>query len=196
MMQTNAFLFWSGWRAGGLMLIGMALFKWRILSAARSDRFYGWMVAIGLLVGLPVIATGVVQNFAHQRRFEYSFFLGWQFNHWGSLFVAAAYLGLVMLSIRRLPGLRIWERLAAVGRMAFTNYILHSVLCTFIFYGHGLGLYGQVGRAGQQLVVLGVWIVQLAISPWWLARFRFGPLEWLWRSLTYWRLQPLRLPRT
>jgi uncharacterized protein len=80
----------------------------------------------------------------------------------------------------------------AVGRMALTNYLLQTIICTTIFYGHGLGLFGQVERSGQILIVLGVWIFQLVVSPLWLRHYRFGPAEWAWRSLTYWQLQPLK----
>ncbi len=83
-------------------------------------------------------------------------------------------------------------RLAAVGRMAFSNYLAQSLICTTIFYGHGLGLFGSVDRVTQALVVIGIWVLQLAVSPWWLARFRFGPCEWAWRSLTYGKRQPMR----
>ena len=76
--------------------------------------------------------------------------------------------------------------------MALTNYISQSLICTVIFYGHGLGLFETLGRPEQLLIVLGVWVVQLLWSPWWLDRFRFGPLEWLWRSVTYWSPQPMR----
>ena len=66
------------------------------------------------------------------------------------------------------------------------------MICTLVFYGNGLGLFGQLQLWQMLLVVIGVWVVLLLISPWWLARFHFGPLEWLWRSLTYWKLQPLK----
>ncbi|MFZ5823849.1 MAG: DUF418 domain-containing protein [Bacillota bacterium] len=99
--------------------------------------------------------------------------------------------GLTLLSLR--PG---WtERLApltAAGRMAFTNYLLQSVICTLIFYSYGLGLYGQVGPAAGLILSFLIYSLQLLLSRWWLARFRSGPLEWLWRSLTYRRLLPLR----
>jgi len=88
---------------------------------------------------------------------------------------------------------RAQARLAAVGRMAFTNYIAQSVLCSLIFYGHGLGLFERVGGAACVGVVAGIWALQLAWSPWWLARFRFGPLEWLWRTLSYGHRQPMRI---
>jgi len=106
--------------------------------------------------------------------------------------MAMAYVGLVMIAVRSgwLPRLR--QRLAAVGKMALTNYIAQSVLCTFFFYGHGFGMFERVSPAGQLGVVLAVWTLQLAWSPWWLRRFRFGPLEWLWRTLAYATPQPMR----
>jgi uncharacterized protein len=76
--------------------------------------------------------------------------------------------------------------------MALTNYLVQSILCTTIFYGHGLGLYGRVERVGQVGIVVAIWVLQLVISPIWLRHFRFGPFEWLWRTLTYFRLQPMR----
>jgi uncharacterized protein len=79
--------------------------------------------------------------------------------------------------------------------MAFTNYLMHTLICTTIFYGYGLGLFGRVERFGLMAFVLGIWILQLLVSPIWLKHFRFGPAEWLWRSLTYWRRQPMRIAR-
>jgi uncharacterized protein len=76
--------------------------------------------------------------------------------------------------------------------MALTNYLMQTIICTTIFYGHGFGLFGVVDRVGQIGVVFAVWIFQLFTSPIWLHFFKFGPFEWLWRSLTYWRLQPFR----
>ncbi len=107
------------------------------------------------------------------------------FNYWGAPFVAFGYICAVMLIYKNLKRGVIGRSLMAVGRMAFTNYILQSVICTFVFYGHGLGLFGQVPRTGQALVVIGVWIFLMILSPWWLKHYRYGPLEWLWRSLTY-----------
>jgi uncharacterized protein len=82
------------------------------------------------------------------------------------------------------------DRLAAVGRMALTNYLAQTLICTFIFFGWGLGYFAHFERKWLPLFVVGVWILELAWSPWWLRRFRFGPLEWLWRSLTYGKRQP------
>jgi uncharacterized protein len=93
----------------------------------------------------------------------------------------------------RTPQLSKLSRLfAASGQMALTNYLSQSVLCLFIFTGAGLALYGQLSRHELYYVVAGIWALQLSWSPLWLRHFRYGPAEWLWRSLTYGRLQPLR----
>lgn len=192
-LQTFIFLILEGWRVCGLMLIGMALFKAGVLSAVRSSRFYAAMVGIGYGVGLPLVITGVVKNFAAGWSFDYSMFFGSQYNYWASIFVALGHVGVVMLVCRSdaLGGLK--RVLAAFGRMALTNYLMQTVICTTIFYGHGLGLFGYVERWQQILMVFAIWIVQLIYSPLWLRRYRFGPAEWVWRSLTYGRRQPMRI---
>lgn len=181
------------WRCAGVMLLGMALYKWGVLSAARSPRFYRRLTAIGFGTGLPLIAAGLWWNFSGGWTWQRSFFTGSQFNYWGSLSVALGYLGVVMLAAQKdvLAGLQ--RRLAAVGRLAFTNYILQTLLCTLLFYGHGLGLFGSVERWLQLLVVLGVWLIQLWLSPLWVRHFAYGPLEWAWRALTYGYIPKMRL---
>lgn len=91
-----------------------------------------------------------------------------------------------------------WRRrlapLAAAGRIALSNYIMQSVVCTLIFYSYGLGLYGQVGAFAGLLLSVIIWLAQVLLSVLWLRRFRFGPLEWLWRTLTYGRAQPMLKP--
>lgn len=101
----------------------------------------------------------------------------------GSPLMALGYVGLVVLAWQ--AGARWLRVLAPAGRMALTNYLLQSLVGTLLFYGYGLGLWGEVSRAGQTLVVLAVFALQVAASHWWLARFRFGPMEWLWRAFTY-----------
>ena len=79
-----------------------------------------------------------------------------------------------------------------VGQMAFTNYLTQSIACAIIFYGLGFGLYGQLERYQAYLVVLAIWIVQIVWSHIWLHYFQYGPFEWIWRQLTYWKKLPLR----
>jgi uncharacterized protein len=81
---------------------------------------------------------------------------------------------------------------SAVGQMALTNYLTQSLICMFVFTGAGLGLYGHLERHELYYVVAAIWAVQIIWSPLWLRRFRFGPCEWVWRSLTYWQRQPMR----
>lgn len=192
-VETFLFAIWGGWRAGGLMLIGMALYKLGVFSAERSARFYWTLIAADALVGIPVVVYGVQWNFARGWP-PVSLFLGSQFNYWGSLLVSLGWVGALMLLVR--AGALGWltRRLASVGQMAFTNYLLHTIICTTIFYGHGLGLFGEVERTGQILIVFGVWAFQLMVSPLWLARFTMGPFEWLWRALTYGTRPPFRRP--
>ena len=192
MFETMMFAIWALWRASGLMLIGMALFKLGVFQARRSAQFYCKMAIVGLAIGLSLTAYGVHWNNQRQWAVESSFFFGSEFNYWGSLFASMGYVGVVMLLCKSPAILRLLGPLAAVGQMALTNYLMQTVICTTIFYGHGLGYFGSVERTGQAMVVLGVWAFQLIVSPIWLKYFRFGPAEWLWRSLTYWRIQPMR----
>jgi uncharacterized protein len=193
-VQTVGFLLGGGFFAASRMLVGMGLMKLGVFSAQRSRRFYLWMIGLGYGVGLPLMVYDALQLIRHQFSFDYQILhLGALYNVFGSLVVALGHVGLLMLIVQ--SGALQWltSRLAAVGRMALSNYLTHSLVCTTLFYGYGFGLYGQINRTGLAAIVLTIWIVQLVISPIWLKHFRFGPAEWLWRSLTYWRLQPMRV---
>jgi len=85
--------------------------------------------------------------------------------------------------------------LAAVGRMALSNYLLQSLICTMIFYSYGLALFCKVRPSLCLLLTIVIWLIQIPLSVWWLRRFQFGPIEWLWRSLTYWKCQPMRVSK-
>jgi uncharacterized protein len=191
-MQTGHFLMESLWRYSGLMLIGIALFKLGVFSANRSRAFYLRMASLGFGLGLPIVFCGVLYRNQSSWDVRSAFMGGGQFNYWGSLLVAAGWIGAVMLACKR-PGTgRFTRPLAAVGQMALSCYLLQTIICTTIFYGHGLGLYGSVERVGQAMIVIAVWAFLLWFCPFWLKRFRFGPFEWLWRSLTYWKVQPIK----
>jgi uncharacterized protein len=191
-LQTFFFLMHHGWRAAGLMLIGMALFQWRVLTAERSNRFYFRMLFIGLIAGYSLTGLGIYQNFSNGWSLEYSMYLGVQFNYWGSVMTAMGYIGLIMLLAKKISTGWFINSLARVGQAAFTNYLTQSILCTLIFYGHGFGLYGTVERKFQILIVFCIWTFQLLISGYWFRYFRYGPAEWIWRSLTYLKIQPFR----
>lgn len=191
-LETFVFLTLFLWRATGMMLIGMALYKLGVLKAESDPASLRRLLVVAGIIGLGLAGYGLYRNTAVGFSLEYSFYLGSQWNYWGSLGLALAYLAGVMLWAQSSALGWLQERLRAVGRMAFSNYIMQTLLCTGLFYGWGLGYYGQFERWQQLLVVLAVWVLQVWLSPVWLARYRFGPLEWLWRSLTYWRLQPLK----
>lgn len=191
-IETSLFLRLYVWKASSLMILGMALFKLGAFQARWSRRHYLSLVGAGWLIGIPMTTIGVVQNFSKNWALRYSFYLGAQYNYWGSYLIALGWIGLTMLWCKspRAPALK--ERMAAVGRMAFSNYILQTVVCTTIFYGHGFGYFERVPRTGQILIVFAIYAAQLVIAPLWLHHFRFGPLEWLWRSLTYGKRHPFR----
>ncbi|MFC6904355.1 DUF418 domain-containing protein [Halalkalicoccus tibetensis] len=193
--QTSGLLGYSAWRVGGSMLLGMALFKWGLLTNDRSSRFYRWLVVGGAASGIALSLVGVWYVQANDWAAGVALF--WrQFNYWASFPLAGAYIGLVMLYCRWRPDGVATRALAAVGRTAFSNYVLQTVLATSVFYGHGLGLFGGVSRVGALGVVVAIWAIQVPLSALWLRHFRFGPLEWLWRTLTYGSLQPIRNGRT
>lgn len=191
-MQTFLFFWSSFWRVMSMMLLGMALFKLGIVTAKRSVKFYTNLALIGLLTGYLIIAIGVYDNFQHDWMMEYSMFFGAQFNYIGSVLVAIGYISIIMLISKSSTFIGFKKLFSSVGKMAFTNYILMSLLGMFIFYGNGVGLFGEVERSIQIVIVFAIWIVLLIISPLWLNHFRYGPLEWFWRVLTYWKIQPMK----
>ncbi len=184
-MQTTVFMVETLWRVLSMMLLGMFLLNREILTAKRTQPFYIRMAIIGLSSGFLLSATGIWINFHKAWTLEYSMFLGGQFNYVGSLAVALGYIGVVMLIIKSERFKVFIRSFSALGRTAFSNYIFQTLICTLIFYGYGLGLFGNMERKHQVLIVIGVWIVQLVLTSLWLRRFRQGPLEWLWRRLSY-----------
>ncbi|MCG8309151.1 MAG: DUF418 domain-containing protein [Cytophagales bacterium] len=178
-MQTYIFFIWLGWRAFAMMLIGMALFKIGIFSIGFSKKFYGIISLMVLPVGYSLIIHGVNKNFEANWSVEYSMFFGSQWNYFGSLFVAIGYLALLMLLTKYFK----MSLLSKVGKMAFSNYLLMTIVCTVVFYG--FGNFGNVDRLGQLVIVFVVWTLVLIFSWSWLKYFYFGPIEWLWRYLTY-----------
>ena len=183
------FLFWD---ALACMVLGMALYKTGVLRGRRSARFYVWLAACGFAVGAAVNAfelwMKVGSGFALQWVSGGSMFT----NDLGRVSMALGFVGVVMIVCQRGWWPRARSALAAVGRMALTNYLLQSVFGllvfhSFVFGAHtlGFGLWNELPRHQLYLVVLGEWAAAIAFSLWWMRRFRFGPLEWLWRALTY-----------
>jgi uncharacterized protein len=186
---TNAFLF--GFETLPLMLIGIALYRFGFFSGgvARAKLVrWGWigMIAGGaahLGIGLLMRADGF-SPFGTQAAF-----LGMS-----ALPRLWMVLGLAALLVAYAPSATGWlgERVRAAGRAAFTNYLGTSIAMLFVFHGWALGLFGELNRPQLYVVVVLAWIVMLAWSKPWIERFNYGPLEWLWRCLTYRRVFPLR----
>ena len=184
--------FFDLWHVGGLMLLGMALLKSDVLTGRKTRRQYAVQAGIGLVCGLPLVVWGLYQFEVVDWRLPDSLFIIPLWNYWGSVLVALGYIGLLLLIWKAGVIRGIALRLASVGRTAFSSYILETLICTTIFYGHGLGLFGAVDRLQQLLLTIAIWIVLLILAPVWLRRFRYGPLEWLWRTLTYGYRVPMR----
>lgn len=181
-----------GWRCLALFLLGIYLVRGGFFDDSdRHRRAYRWFVIGGLAVGVPMqVAAIIVENLGH--RTGLMSLTDTALVYVATVGMALAYVGAISLLCRSPRWVDRLRPFAAVGRMALTNYLAHSIVCGLIFYSYGLGLFGTVGVATTLLIVLLVYIAQLILCPIWLRRFRFGPMEWLWRSLTYWRLQPMR----
>ncbi len=192
MMQTMGFFIFGLWRMGGLMLIGMGLMKLGFFSAQKDVGFYRRWLIRGYGLGLPMVAMSAWQLGINDWDFLFIQQFGIHWNYVGSVFVSLGHVSLVMLMVKGNWLKSLERRLAAVGRMAFTNYLMQSVICTLIFYGYGLGFYGSVERPLQIVIALAVCALQLFYSTWWLDRFRYGPAEWFWRTLTYGKLAGFR----
>ena len=175
-----------------LMLLGMVLLRSGFFSGEWPRRRLMAMAGGGLTLGTAW--TLVLLDWAWSRHFP-ALVMPDILAYWtapGHLLMALGYAAAIMLAAPRLAAAWLGRRLSAAGRMAFSNYLGTTMVMTAIFYGWGLGLYDRVAPAWQPLFVLGGWALMLGWSAPWLARFRQGPLEWAWRSLTEWRVMPLK----
>ena len=181
----------------GKFLLGFYVGRLRILEDVSEHR--RWLRRLlwgGLLVGAPATAFWVATRvFADLGRLSPISAWGAWANvprHVGIVGLAGFYVAAIVLLLER-PG---WSRrlawFTAVGRLALTNYLGHSVAMAFVFYGFGLGLLGRVGATFCVVFSLGLYVALAAFSAAWLRAFRFGPVEWVWRSLTYAKVQPMR----
>jgi uncharacterized protein len=180
------------WDVLGMMLLGMGLMKTGFFAGACSPRVYRRVLVAGGVAALVVLAWSI----AWQQTGFSNAAIGLLLVRGAGYSCTRALVGLAwaaaLLLLLRAGRLRaLTTALASVGRMAFSCYIVQTVCCTLWFFGYGFGHYGTQSRAELMLVVAVVSVIQIAFSAAWLRRFRFGPLEWAWRSLTYWRRQPL-----
>jgi uncharacterized protein len=174
-----------------LMLVGMALFKLGVLQGERSPGFYVRLAAAGYALGVPLNTLSTYGMLSSNYDIVATIFWNAPYQI-GRLSVALAHASVLILLVKSGSMRWLTDRLAAVGQMAFSNYISHSIVYALVFYAPGFRLFGQLQRYELYYAVAALWIFSLAWSPIWLRHFRFGPLEWCWRSLTYWQRQPMR----
>lgn len=190
------------WELASLLLLGMALVKWGFFRANFGMRQYTMLAVLGLLVGqgltwlsMPDLEAklGDMTNYVTTTQFPL-YDLLMPFVRGASAVGLAALAALIYRS-----GVLawFWRAVGAVGEMPLTNYLLQTVLCTLLFYGYGMGFFGDLKPGHLYFIVLELWIIQLVFSVVWLRTFRLGPAEWLWHSLVWWERQPLqRAPLT
>lgn len=189
------YLLLVGWQILGLFVLGM----WFVRSGAIArpqefPRLYArlrWMalpIGLGLMVGSFVLMPN--NNFS---RIDLVSGLANALASTGGLLISLGYLGWIVRGLQSPTWARKLGLLAPAGRMALTHYLAQSIVCTLLFYGYGLGWFEQLPRAWQVPFCLALFALQVALSHWWLARFRYGPMEWLWRAFTYGQRPPMRL---
>ena len=179
-------------------LLGLYAGRRRIFHEVAAHRHFvrkamWWSMALGL-AGTAIFTVVAEVALLHGESVPYpTLQLARLAEQLGSPTLGVGYIATLTLLLHREAWKKRLAPLAAVGRMALTNYLLQSVAFVLLFFGYGLGLYGKVGAFGGLMLALPVFAVEVVASQWWLRRFRFGPAEWLWRSLTYGSLQPMRI---
>jgi uncharacterized protein len=186
------------WDSLALMLLGLALYQWGFLTGQWSMRAYAKVAAIGYGIGLPLAAYSFYHSYLYNPDLETSLRrlelvpIDWVrlIYPFQRIFLVMAHVAATIMLYKTGYAQKLFRRLEAVGQMALSNYIMQSVICTLFFFGYGLNYFAELDFYQIYFVVTAVWVVQLIVSPLWLRSFRFGPLEWVWRSLTYWKVQP------
>jgi uncharacterized protein len=187
------FMYMNIWDVLLFMFLGMAFFKLGILTGQAPIKIYWLLAVIGLGLGLTISWLRLQPLIKYQFNwFEYMKNTQFEWYTISRTLRALGIFGLLMLLYRSGVFRWLFALMRPVGQMAFTNYLTQSLICGIIFYGVGFGLYGKLQRYEVYYVVGAIWLLQIIWSHIWLRFFYFGPLEWLWRSLTYWKKQPLR----
>lgn len=183
-----------GWLVLGLFVLGTWFMRSGAIARPQEfPRLYARLRWLALPLGLALtLASFVLMPTQDPARLDLTMGMATSMTLSGALLMALGYLAWIVRALQ--TGAARWlGLLAPAGRMALTHYLLQSLIATWVFYGYGLGYFQQLPRAWQPAFVLAVFAAQVAFSHWWLRRFRFGPIEWLWRGLTYGRLPALRL---
>lgn len=175
------------------MFLGMAFFKMGILTAQAPAKVYWCLFIIclgtGILLTYLYLKPFVRYNF---NRFEYTKNVTVEYYQLERVLRSLGLFGALILLYKSRFFKWLFALMRPVGQMAFTNYLMQSLFCGIIFYSVGFAMFGKLQRHEVYYVVAAIWLIQIIYSHLWLRYFRFGPFEWAWRSLTYWKMQPMR----
>jgi uncharacterized protein len=175
-------------RTVALFLLGATAWRAHVLRDLQSNKYLPFRIGLVALGAGAFVMAATVELASIKRWY---FLLDRSAPSLMAIGYAAILLGIMTTDARRTLA---WA--APVGRMAFTNYLLQSIILGWVFYGYGLGLFGRVGVAAALAMGIALYILQVLFSIWWLRRYAFGPIEWLWRTLMYGVAQPMRLRKT
>jgi uncharacterized protein len=194
--QTDGAIFFAFPDVLIFMMLGMALYKNGFLTGVQPTSVYVKTAIIGYLIALPLTTIGVIESWRSGFEIVKSTF--WLTAPYDLMRVSGALANAAVILLIVRAGALKWltKRIAAVGQMALSNYLLTSIICQFLFVWGPTHWYQYLAYYKLYWVVAAVWAVNLIWSPLWLSRFQFGPVEWVWRSLTYWHKQPMRLKAT
>ena len=163
---------WIFPRTIALFLLGAFIWRTGVVQRASDNRW----ILFGVALAAVIVTIGAGRELA-------------------TVTLAFAYGASIIGLASTQPGSKLLGWAAPLGRMAFTNYLVQSLIFSWMFYGYGFGLFGQVGASAALAFGVVVYVVQVFFSRWWLLRYSFGPVEWLWRTLIYGRAQPMKLPK-
>ena len=175
------------------MFLGMAFYKNGVLLGNAPSKLY-WLLFIGGL-GLGLLLSYLsMENIIQNKFSRFEFAKNVSFDHYqlARMLRSLGFFGFVMLIYKSGAFKWFFNLFRPVGQMAFTNYLMQSLIGAIFFYGCGLGYFGKLERHELYFYVAVVWTIEIIWSHIWLRYFRFGPLEWAWRSLTYWKKQPIK----
>lgn len=185
---TPLSLFFLGW----LMILGMSLARNGFFAGQWREETYRFLAFRLVPLGWLIEAGLTFYRSVSDRETMLSMMVLIPLQQAVIPMISMGYASAIILAIRQGRFSVLTDRLASVGRMALSNYLAQSLICTFLFYSFGFGLFGTVRRMWLVVIVLTIWLIELWWSPRWLARHPFGPVEWFWRSLTYLKVQPWR----
>ena len=187
------YIFFEIWDVVLFMFIGMAFFKMGILTGEAPVKVYWWMLIIGLGLGLFISWLQMQHDIKYQyNSFEYTKNVSISYYQLHRVLRSLGLFAILMLLYKSGVFKWLFSLMRPVGQMAFSNYLMQSVICGLYFNSIGFGMYGKLQRIEIYYVVGAIWIFQIIFCNIWLRYYRFGPFEWAWRSLTYWKRMPFR----